>query len=142
MKFSKLLGCPAVASRDHKVCLAAKHAERRGSPRLHKLADTDAEGVVLSPLNRLYFNDRSTIVVLKSTSRTTPRNLASWLDQEFRLRRHCIMFTLTCAESRVVTQATSQTSPLPTERPLFPSPSSAISSGRPCRPLPAWFSGV
>ena len=37
-------GCPAVASRDHAVCLAAEHSECRGSPRLHELGDADAEG--------------------------------------------------------------------------------------------------
>ena len=43
IQFSESPGC-AVVSRDHAVCLAAEHAERRGLPRLHELGDADAEG--------------------------------------------------------------------------------------------------
>ena len=37
-------GCPAVVSRDHAVCLATEHAERRELLRLHELGDANAEG--------------------------------------------------------------------------------------------------
>ena len=58
-------GCPAVVSRDHAVCLAAEHAERRGSPRLHELGDADAEGADPFPvqINNDFLGDRSTVAV-------------------------------------------------------------------------------
>ena len=48
-------GCPAVARRDHAVCLAAEHAESQGSARLHKIADADAEGAVRFSPFRLFY---------------------------------------------------------------------------------------
>ena len=57
------LCCPAVVSRDHEVCLAAKHAKREESPSSHKLVDTDAEGAVLFSLREFTSSDRSTVAV-------------------------------------------------------------------------------
>ena len=59
-------GCPAVVvGRDHAVCLAAEHAERRGLPRLHELGDADAEGAdpFLVQINNNFLADRSTVAV-------------------------------------------------------------------------------
>ena len=57
-------------SRDHAVCLAAEHAERRRSPRLHELGDADAEGADPFPvqINNVFLGDRSTVAVLNIQS--------------------------------------------------------------------------
>ena len=54
-----------MVSRDHAVCLATEHAERLGSPRLHELEDTNAEGAELVSCvdNNDFFGDRSTVAV-------------------------------------------------------------------------------
>ena len=57
-----------VVSQDHAVCLAAEHVERHGSPRSHKLEDTDAEeaDLFLVPIHNVFVGDRSTVAVFKS----------------------------------------------------------------------------
>ena len=42
--FSELPGCVAVVSRDHAVCLATMHAERRRLPSTTKIGDAAAKG--------------------------------------------------------------------------------------------------
>ena len=75
------LGCPAVVSRDHEVCLAAEHAERRRSPSTTEVGDAAAKGaksIKWKNPQQDFFDDCSKSV-LNLICPTTPRSDVNWL---------------------------------------------------------------
>ena len=75
-----------VVSRDHGVCLAAEHAERRRSPSTTKIGDATAEGAksrMEQSGNKIFFDDSRTVVrsalLVNLIWHTTLRSLVNWL---------------------------------------------------------------
>ena len=69
IQFSELPSCPTVVSRDHAVCLAAEHAERRRSPSTTEIGDAAAEGAksrMKQPRTEIFLTTAALLICFKS----------------------------------------------------------------------------
>ena len=71
-----------MVSRDHAVCLAAEHAERRRSPSTTEVGDAAAEGAKSewNNLEQRFFDGTRTVSVLNLGLTATPCSEVIWLE--------------------------------------------------------------